>query len=67
MLCTKQKVLRRFWYATLPIHKLEDEILEAMGELEDKTKLIPEAEQALHKAKADAVQFGKDHQAVRHQ
>jgi phenylpropionate dioxygenase-like ring-hydroxylating dioxygenase large terminal subunit len=24
MLCTKQKVLRRFWYATLPIHKLED-------------------------------------------
>ena len=24
MLCTKQKVLRRFWYATLPIHKLAD-------------------------------------------
>ena len=22
MLCTRQKVLRRFWYATLPIHKL---------------------------------------------
>jgi phenylpropionate dioxygenase-like ring-hydroxylating dioxygenase large terminal subunit len=24
MLCTKQKVLRRFWYATLPIYKLKD-------------------------------------------
>ncbi len=24
MLCTKQKVLRRFWYATLPICKLKD-------------------------------------------
>jgi len=24
MLCTKQKVLRRFWYATVPIGKIED-------------------------------------------
>jgi phenylpropionate dioxygenase-like ring-hydroxylating dioxygenase large terminal subunit len=24
MLCTKQKVLRRFWYATLPLHQLAD-------------------------------------------
>src|SRR5262249_29641141 len=24
MLCTKQKVLRRFWYATLPVSRLED-------------------------------------------
>ena len=24
MLCTQQKVLRRFWYATLPTHKLAD-------------------------------------------
>jgi predicted nucleic acid-binding Zn-ribbon protein len=44
------------------ISKLEDEMLDAMGELEDKTRQIPEAEQALHKAKADAVQFEKDHQ-----
>ena len=24
MLCTKQKVLRRFWYATVPVDKLDD-------------------------------------------
>ena len=24
MLCTKQKVLRRFWYATIPVTKLDD-------------------------------------------
>jgi hypothetical protein len=24
MLCTKQKVLRRFWYATVPVDKLAD-------------------------------------------
>ena len=24
MLCTKQKVLRRFWYATMPVAKLAD-------------------------------------------
>lgn len=24
MLCTKQKVLRRFWYATVPVAKLDD-------------------------------------------
>ena len=24
MLCTKQKVLRRFWYATMPVDKLAD-------------------------------------------
>jgi predicted nucleic acid-binding Zn-ribbon protein len=44
------------------IRKLEDESLEAMAELEDKTKLIPEGEKALQKAKADAAQFEKDHQ-----
>jgi predicted nucleic acid-binding Zn-ribbon protein len=44
------------------IGKLEDELLEAMGELEDKTRQIPEAEQALRKVKADAQQFEKDHQ-----
>ena len=43
------------------IRKFEDEMLEAMAELEDKTKLIPEAEKALQKAKADAAQFEKDH------
>jgi phenylpropionate dioxygenase-like ring-hydroxylating dioxygenase large terminal subunit len=24
MLCTKQPVLRRFWYATVPVDKLKD-------------------------------------------
>ena len=48
--------------ANKSIHKLEDEILETMGELEDKTKSTPEAEKTLHKAKADAAQFEKDHQ-----
>jgi predicted nucleic acid-binding Zn-ribbon protein len=48
--------------ANKSIRKLEDEILEAMAELEDKTKLIPETEKALQKAKADAAQFDKDHQ-----
>jgi predicted nucleic acid-binding Zn-ribbon protein len=44
------------------ISKLEDEILETMAELEDKTKVIPVAEKALQKAKDDAAQFEKDHQ-----
>ncbi len=44
------------------IRKLEDEILEAMSEVEDKTKAIPESEQALKKAKADATQFESEHQ-----
>jgi predicted nucleic acid-binding Zn-ribbon protein len=47
--------------ANKAIHQFEDEMLEAMAELEDKTKLIPEAEKALAKAKADAAQFEKDH------
>jgi predicted nucleic acid-binding Zn-ribbon protein len=49
--------------ANKSIRALEDEILEAMAEVEDKTKLIPETEKLLHKAKADAAQFDKDHQA----
>ncbi len=44
------------------IVKLEDEMLEIMGTLEDKTKAIPEGEKALAKAKADAAQFEKEHQ-----
>jgi predicted nucleic acid-binding Zn-ribbon protein len=44
------------------IRDLEDQMLEAMTEVEDKTKQTPEAEKALHKAKADAAQFEKDHQ-----
>jgi len=44
------------------IRKLEDEQLEAMAELEEKTKAGPETEKALAKAKADAAQFEKDHQ-----
>jgi predicted nucleic acid-binding Zn-ribbon protein len=44
------------------IRKLEDEILDAMAELEDKTKLIPQAEKALQKTKEDAAQFDKEHQ-----
>ncbi len=42
--------------------KLEDQILDAMTELEDKNRRIPEAEKALAKANADAAQFEKDHQ-----
>jgi len=48
--------------ANKSIVKLEDEMLEIMGVLEDKTKAIPEAEKTLAKAKADAAQFEKDHQ-----
>jgi predicted nucleic acid-binding Zn-ribbon protein len=44
------------------ITALEDEILEAMAVVEEKSRQCPEAEQALKKAKADAVQFEKDHQ-----
>jgi len=44
------------------IRKLEDQILDAMSELEDKNKRIPEAEKALAKAKSDAAQFDKEHQ-----
>jgi uncharacterized protein len=44
------------------ITAFEDEILEAMGEIEDKTKALPDAEKVLQKAKADVVQFEKDHQ-----
>jgi predicted nucleic acid-binding Zn-ribbon protein len=47
--------------AKASIRKLEDEVLEAMAELEDKTKLVPQAEKALQKAKDDAAQFDKDH------
>ena len=48
--------------ANKSIRKLEDEILETMAELEEKTKLIPQAEALLQKGKADAAQFEKDHQ-----
>jgi predicted nucleic acid-binding Zn-ribbon protein len=48
--------------AKASISKLEDDMLEAMAELEDKTKLIPLNENALQKAKNDAAQFDKDHQ-----
>src|SRR6202011_4015107 len=44
------------------IRKLEDEILEGMSAAEDKTKAIPESEQALKKARADAAQFESEHQ-----
>ena len=48
--------------ANKSIHKLEDEILETMGELEEKAKQTPLAEAAVKKAKADAAQFEKEHQ-----
>jgi predicted nucleic acid-binding Zn-ribbon protein len=48
--------------AKASISKLEDEMLDAMAELEDKTKFIPLNEKALQKAKDEAAQFDKDHQ-----
>ena len=42
------------------IAKLEDEILAAMTEIEEKTALIPEAEKTVQKARADFAQFEKD-------
>jgi predicted nucleic acid-binding Zn-ribbon protein len=42
------------------IHKIEDEILELMAEVEDKSKLIPEAEQASKKARDALAQFEKE-------
>ncbi len=44
------------------IAKLEDEILAAMGENEEKTAQLPEAEKISLKAHADFAQFEKDHQ-----
>jgi predicted nucleic acid-binding Zn-ribbon protein len=41
---------------------LEDEILTAMVEADEKTSLLPELEQALRKAKEDLAQFEKNHQ-----
>jgi uncharacterized protein len=48
--------------ANKSIHKLEDEILETMGELEEKAKQTPLAEATVKKAKTDAAQFEKEHQ-----
>ena len=44
------------------IAKLEDEILAAMTESEAKTALLPEADKAVKKARADFAQFEKDQQ-----
>ncbi|MBM3993734.1 MAG: hypothetical protein FJ303_06225 [Planctomycetes bacterium] len=42
------------------ITKHEDDILAMMGEIEEKTKLLPEAEKIVQKARADFAQFEKD-------
>ncbi|HZZ80666.1 MAG TPA: C4-type zinc ribbon domain-containing protein [Gemmataceae bacterium] len=44
------------------ISKLEDEILNLMGLVEEKTAQLPEAEKTAQKARADFAQFEKDHQ-----
>ena len=44
------------------IRGLEDNILELMGQVEEKTRQFPELEKAVAKAKADAQQIEKDHQ-----
>src|SRR5262245_56950869 len=44
------------------ISKLEDEILALMGQHEEKTAQVPEAEKTVQKARADFAQFEKDHQ-----
>ncbi len=43
------------------IRKLEDETLELMAEAEEKSALLPEADKALQKARADFAQFEQDH------
>ncbi len=43
------------------IRQLEDEILDVMSEIEDRTKLIPDSEKILQKCQADAAQFDKEH------
>lgn len=45
------------------IRTLEDEILELMAEMEDKTKQVAELDKAVHKAKADAAVFATDHES----
>jgi predicted nucleic acid-binding Zn-ribbon protein len=42
------------------IKKIEDEILELMLELDEKDKLVPEAEKGVQKAKDDVAQFERD-------
>lgn len=44
------------------ISKIEDEILAAMTETEEKNALLPEAEKVAQKARADYAQFEKEHQ-----
>ena len=44
------------------ITKHEDEILAMMGETEEKSALVPEAEKTVQKARADFAQFEKDSQ-----
>jgi predicted nucleic acid-binding Zn-ribbon protein len=44
------------------ISKLEDEILALMGQHEEATAKLPEAEKAAQKARADFAQWEKDHQ-----
>jgi uncharacterized protein len=46
------------------ISKLEDEILAAMSESEEKTAQLPEVEKVAQKAQADFAQFVKDHQEM---
>jgi predicted nucleic acid-binding Zn-ribbon protein len=48
------------------ISKFEDETLAAMGESETKAALLPEAEKAVQKARADFAQFEKDLQERLH-
>jgi predicted nucleic acid-binding Zn-ribbon protein len=45
------------------IRALEDEVLDLMADLEEKTKQLPELEKGVQKAKADADQFAKDHES----
>jgi hypothetical protein len=43
--------------------RLEDEVLEAMAETEDRTAQVPELEQAAQRARDELAQFERDHQA----
>lgn len=45
------------------IQKMEDDILEVMGEVEEKTAQLPELEKAVKQAKEELVQFDKSNQA----
>lgn len=48
--------------ANKQIRSLEDEILDLMGDVEDKSKQLVEMEKAVQKTKTDAAQFAKDHE-----